>query len=97
MSVYIEKVKEFVGHGATRANETYQYGSREIGKAANDLSSELQKIAARNNINSPLPADLASETDKCAKILGYFTGEHIINRSIDHPINLSFIFIIGIR
>ncbi|CAJ0841489.1 9777_t:CDS:2 [Entrophospora sp. SA101] len=70
MTTYYEKVKESV-----ISNETFQNSTREIGRVANDVTSEIQKVAAKNNINSPLPSDFVSEVDKAASILSSFTDK----------------------
>lgn len=72
MSTYYEKVKESVGYGTVKANETFQYSTREIGRVANDVTSEIQKVAEKNNISSPVPSDFVSEVNKAAKILSSF-------------------------
>ncbi|CAJ0827335.1 5779_t:CDS:2, partial [Entrophospora sp. SA101] len=70
MHDYIEKV---VGYSTTKASETYEYSTREIGRVANGVSEEIQKVAAKNNISSPLPSDFVSEVNKAANILSSFT------------------------
>lgn len=70
MTTYYAKVKESV-----TSNETFQNSTREIGRVANDVTSELQKVAAKNNINSPLPSDFVSEVNKAASILSSFTDK----------------------
>jgi len=70
MTTYYEKVKESV-----KSNETFQNSTREIGRVANDVTSEIQKVAAKNNINSPLPSDFVSEVNKAASILSSFTDK----------------------
>lgn len=70
MTTYYNKVKESV-----QSNETFQNSTREIGRVANDVTSEIQKVAAKNNINSPVPSDFVSEVNKAASILSSFTDK----------------------
>jgi len=72
MATYIEQFKETVGFGSKKATETYEYGTRELTRVATNFTTELQKVAEKNNITSPLPSDVPSETEKGATILSQF-------------------------
>uniref|UniRef100_A0A1D1YXX2 SH3 domain-containing protein PJ696.02 n=1 Tax=Anthurium amnicola TaxID=1678845 RepID=A0A1D1YXX2_9ARAE len=52
---------------------TFQDGKNQITKVVSDVNAELTKTAQNNNINSPLPADFASEVTKAANIVNCFT------------------------
>ncbi|CAG8448368.1 14733_t:CDS:2 [Dentiscutata heterogama] len=56
-----------------KIKSTLQDGKTQITKVVTDVNNEITKTAQNNNINSPLPADFASEVAKAANILNCFT------------------------
>lgn len=89
MNDYVNKAVEY---STTKASETYEYSTREIGRVATGVSEEIQKVAAKNNISSPVPSDFISEVTKAANILSSFTDpdkaegglENVIPKEVIH-------------
>jgi len=75
MSYYLNQVKQAI-----------QTGSREVRQLATDVGNEVKKTADNNKVNSPLPADVASEIQKAAKILASFTDPNTSEGGLDNVI-----------
>jgi lipid-binding SYLF domain-containing protein len=69
---YVQQFKGTIGFGNKKVTEAYEYGSREITRVVNNFTTEAQKVAENNNVNSPLPTDLQNETERAVKILSQF-------------------------
>ncbi|RIB10696.1 hypothetical protein C2G38_2043285 [Gigaspora rosea] len=65
---------------------TFEDGKNQITKVVSDVNAELTKTAQNNNINSPLPADFASEVTKAANILNCFTDPEKTEGGLEHVI-----------
>ncbi|CAI2173326.1 5938_t:CDS:2 [Funneliformis geosporum] len=62
------------------------YGVERARSIATDVSSDIQKTAANNNVNSFLPSDAASEVQKAVKILNSFTDPEKAEGGLDSVI-----------
>jgi len=62
------------------------YGVERARSIATEVSSDIQKSASNNNVNSPLPSDFESEVQKAAKILSSFTDPEKVDGGLDNVI-----------
>jgi lipid-binding SYLF domain-containing protein len=64
----------------------FNYGVGKARSIATDVTTDIQKTAANNNVNSFLPSDAASEVQKAAKILNSFTDPERAEGGLDSVI-----------
>ncbi|CAG8778921.1 31093_t:CDS:2, partial [Racocetra persica] len=62
-----------------KVKTTYEGGREQITRA-------VTEVAQKNNINSPLPGDFASEVTKATNILNSFTDPEKVEGGLDHVI-----------
>jgi len=62
------------------------YSVEKARSIASEVSSDLQKSATNNNVNSPLPTDLVSQVQKAAKVLSSFTDPDKAEGGLDNVI-----------
>lgn len=62
------------------------YGVEKARSIATEVTSDIQKTAANNNVNSPLPSDLVSQVNKAAKVLGSFADPEKAEGGLDNVI-----------
>lgn len=70
MSEYFTGLKQKM---PTSVSSKVDYGVERARSIATGVSTDLQKTAEKNNVNSFLPSDVATEVQKAAKILNSFT------------------------
>ncbi|CAG8447782.1 9233_t:CDS:2 [Funneliformis mosseae] len=70
MSDYFTGLKQKM---PTSVSSKVDYGVERARSIATGVSTDLQKTAEKNNVNSFLPSDVATEVQKAAKILNSFT------------------------
>jgi len=70
----------------TTVSDNIGYGYGRARTIATEVTSDLQKTATNNNVNSFIPSDLASEVRKAAKILASFTDPEKVEGGLDNVI-----------
>jgi len=82
MGEYISGLKQkFPG-----VSSKVDYGVERARSIATEVSSDIQKSASNNNVNSPLPSDFESEVQKAAKTLSSFTDPEKVEGGLDNVI-----------
>jgi len=79
------KMSEYIS-GFAQKLPSVSSGVDKARSIATEVSSEVQKSASNNNVNSPLPSDLESEVQKAAKILSSFTDPEKVDGGLDNVI-----------
>ena len=67
-------------------SQKVDYGVERTRSIVTEVSSDIQKSASSNNVNSPLPSDFESEVQKAAKILSSFTDPEKVEGGLDNVI-----------
>lgn len=67
-------------------SSTFDTGVERARSIATEVTSDIQKSASNNNVNSPLPSDFVSEVQKASKILSSFTDPEKAEGGLDNVI-----------
>jgi hypothetical protein len=83
MTGYFNDLKQNIPTGLT---SKVNYGVERARSIASEVSTDIQQSASNNNVNSPLPSDYETETQKAAKILSSFTDPEKVEGGLENVI-----------
>jgi len=80
------RVGEYISSFRQGVSSKFDTGVEKARSIATEVSSDIQKSASNNNVNSPLPSDFVSEVQKASKILSSFTDPEKAEGGLDNVI-----------